>query len=182
MKRFSEAFFVVQNPRSSALSCCESVYSQYENVSTMLRCSKYLMNLPNLPVSCTALDGDVTNLPIIFEDKYQEDHTPRICAASALIRSSTYGDPKAESRRHSCSNSLNLWIFSDTFDCWAGEVEGFTIVNGPISGWPDLEGIALIKSFWPFGLPDSKLPFLSRWISKKSYENPNNNDNNKRSR
>jgi len=97
VKRFSEAFFVIENPRSSALSCCESVYAKYESVSAMLRCSKYLVNLPSLPVSCASLDGDVTNLPIIFEDKYQEDHTPKMSTNSALTM---------ENRRHSLCKLL----------------------------------------------------------------------------
>lgn len=102
VKRFSEAFFVIQNTRSSALSCCESVYSKYQSVSSMLRCSKYLVNLPNLPVSCSALDGDVTNLPIIYEDKYQEDTTPKVSTSSVLTKSAE-GFNAMENRRHSFS-------------------------------------------------------------------------------
>lgn len=38
----------------------------------MVRRSRYLAALPPLPVHCTELDGDLTTLPIIFEDQYQD--------------------------------------------------------------------------------------------------------------
>ena len=73
IKRFSEAFFLVDHPRKSALDCVESMYTRYASLSESLRTSAYLMSLPPLPVSCTELDGEATTMPIIFEDVYKDE-------------------------------------------------------------------------------------------------------------
>lgn len=72
VKRFSEAFFVVDNPRQSAAGCYDANYQNYLAVSEMVRRSRYLASLPPLPVMCVELDGDLTTMPIIFEDQYQD--------------------------------------------------------------------------------------------------------------
>ncbi|XP_068082498.1 protein FAM135A [Anabrus simplex] len=72
VKRFAEAFFVLDNPRQSAAGCYDANYQNYLAVSEMVRRSRYLATLPPLPVQCTELDGDITTLPIIFEDQYQD--------------------------------------------------------------------------------------------------------------
>ena len=73
VKRFSEGFFMVENPRERALDCQDATYQNYSMIAESLRSSKYYNTLPKLPVSCVDIDGDVTNLPIIFEDLYQDD-------------------------------------------------------------------------------------------------------------
>ena len=49
VKRFSEAFFLVDQPRKSALECVEAKYNRYASLSENLRTSEYLMTLPPLP-------------------------------------------------------------------------------------------------------------------------------------
>lgn len=72
VRRFAEAFFVVENPRPSAAGCYDANYQSYLAVSELVRRSRYLAALPPLPVTCPENDGDVATIPIIFEDQYQE--------------------------------------------------------------------------------------------------------------
>ncbi|CAL4097840.1 unnamed protein product, partial [Meganyctiphanes norvegica] len=71
VKRFAEAFFVVDNPRPSASGCYDSNYQNYVIVSEAVRRSRYFNLLPPLAVECVEMDGDLTSLPVIFEDQYQ---------------------------------------------------------------------------------------------------------------
>lgn len=72
VRRFSEAFFVLENPRQSAAGCYDdhNNYQHYRAISEAARRSRYLASLPPLPVHCSATDGDPVTLPVIFEDQY----------------------------------------------------------------------------------------------------------------
>uniref|UniRef100_A0A8C4Q3D4 DUF676 domain-containing protein n=1 Tax=Eptatretus burgeri TaxID=7764 RepID=A0A8C4Q3D4_EPTBU len=70
VRRFSEAFFFQEHTKNSALENPETQVQQHSVVATTVRNSNYLALLPPLPVECTAVDGDFTSLPIIFEDRY----------------------------------------------------------------------------------------------------------------
>ncbi|GFT30993.1 protein FAM135A [Trichonephila clavipes] len=72
IKRFSEAFFIVERTRDSVLSPCDSSIEAYQEVSECLRKSAYLNLLPPLEVECIEFDGDLNSLPIVYEEHYQE--------------------------------------------------------------------------------------------------------------
>ena len=50
LKRFSEGFFTMTNPRKSALCCLDVKHSHHTTVSEATRRSPYFSNLPNLQV------------------------------------------------------------------------------------------------------------------------------------
>ncbi|XP_022235118.1 uncharacterized protein LOC111083133 [Limulus polyphemus] len=72
VRHFSEAFFIIEKPRNSALMCDDSSYQNYMDVTEALRRSQYLNLLPPVEVECVDLDGDLGSLPIIYEEHYQE--------------------------------------------------------------------------------------------------------------
>ncbi|CAH8605580.1 unnamed protein product [Heterobilharzia americana] len=68
MKRFAEAFFCQELSLANLLAVYDSNGSGHESLASDVRQSLYFQKLPTLPVTCRELDGDLTNLPIIFED------------------------------------------------------------------------------------------------------------------
>ena len=107
IKRFSEAFFLVDHPRKSALDCVEAMYTRYASLSESLRTSAYLISLPPLPVSCTELDGEAATMPIIFEDVYKDEE---------------HVNDEFRKRRHSFSKFSRVTAFCLSFLCQLSQV------------------------------------------------------------
>ncbi|CAG4962717.1 unnamed protein product [Colias eurytheme] len=115
IKRFSECFFVLDNPRHSLAGCYDSNYQSYQSVGDVARRSRYLALLPPLPVHCIALDGDPHIMPIIFEDRYQD--TAEFARRRSFLNSSASksgSDPFlcSEPARDDCACSVSSMMDS----------------------------------------------------------------------
>ncbi|GFS85048.1 protein FAM135A [Nephila pilipes] len=118
VKRFSEAFFIIERTRDSVLAPCDSSVEAYQEVSECLRKSAYLNLLPPLEVECVEFDGDLNSLPVVYEEHYQEtarrgsgnsqssqsDSTISLTDVKFLVEEST--EDNAEGSRRTSQGSL----------------------------------------------------------------------------
>lgn len=86
VKRFAEAYFVIERPRIAVLSANDASTQLFYEVTDALRRSEYLALLPPLEVECPELDGDSNNLPVIYEEHYQDLRTsPQGCGSQSCL-------------------------------------------------------------------------------------------------
>lgn len=115
VKRFAEAFFIIERTRESAFTPCENSTDFYQRVTEAARRSQYLTLLPPLEVECIDLDGDHNSLPIIYEERYEElarrtsrnsrgsQSTISLCDVSFLVEESP--DEETDSERRNSQGS-----------------------------------------------------------------------------
>ncbi|XP_067126175.1 protein FAM135A [Centruroides vittatus] len=124
VKRFAEAFFVIERTRESAFTPCENSTDFYQRVTEAARRSQYLTLLPPLEVECIDLDGDHNSLPIIYEERYEEitrrtsrnsrgsQSTISLCDVSFLVEESPDEETDSE-RRNSQGLDIQKTKLSD---------------------------------------------------------------------
>ncbi|XP_077496617.1 protein FAM135A isoform X1 [Amblyomma americanum] len=111
VKRFAEAYFIIERPRIAVLSANDASTQLFYEVTEALRRSDYLALLPPLEVECAELDGDSNNLPIIYEEHYQDFHmTPQGCGSQSCLNLSDISLQFEDRRRPSAAvvGNVNL--------------------------------------------------------------------------
>ncbi len=150
VKRFSEGFFLLENPRARALEACDADYQHYAMVAESARSARYLSALPQLPVSCPEMDGDVATLPVIFEDVYKGDGGGHADSASVLASFANSDDGK---RRH----SLGELESAETEDkSKKEEVATSLLKDGKRSGGGGASSSSSSKLLRPLSVPSSQ--------------------------
>ncbi|XP_069778347.1 protein FAM135B [Narcine bancroftii] len=96
VRRFSEAFFYMEHQKQMALTFQEHIIQSHSQIAAAVRNSSYLTSMPPLPIECLDIDGDWSNLPIIFEDRYEES----ISKANLKFDSSTSNKEVAAKLNH----------------------------------------------------------------------------------
>lgn len=73
LRRLGEGVFLLDHHKSSLLSKSQSSVNlaRHDAAWELLRKSKYYTELLSLPVACIETDGKPTDVPVIFEDRYE---------------------------------------------------------------------------------------------------------------
>ncbi|CAN7937709.1 unnamed protein product [Ixodes hexagonus] len=111
--RMCEAHIVVRKEPSTAYYDPALGEEAFSKISKQIRKFQYLKRLPSLEVHSLELDGDATNMPIIFEERYGRDDSP------LNHRGSRSPSPTGESVPERTSRSL----YSATASISSGSME-----------------------------------------------------------